>query len=282
MSILRNNLQVLKKQYPEIHGKFQHFQLDHRYSLVNAKNGQSNIKVTKGDTSFFIHSSYNPAKEADNWCSHIAEQNVEVFVLWGLGLGYHLDQLKEKYPERRIVVIEPDYNIFFSLLQSRDISGIVDDKGIKLIVAEDPDEIVTQILEWLENPIFRSYKFLIYTGYIGKYDEAWHKFNDSFRNKLFNASVNLTAHDWFGDIWLENFFGNLTGILNHPYASIFFNKFKDVPCVIVGAGPSIDKNIAALKRLKGRAVIIAAGTTYQVLLKNGISPNIILQLNEKP
>jgi len=61
--------------------------------------------------------------------------------------------------------------------------------------------------------------------------------------------------------------------LNSPNVGIFFDKFKDVPIIIVSTGPSLDKNIDLLKEAKGRALIISAGSALRPLLMRNIKPD---------
>ena len=49
---------------------------------------------------------------------------------------------------------------------------------------------------------------------------------------------------------------------------------KDVPAIVVAAGPSLNRNIDDLKRAKGRAFIIAVDTAIKPLLNAGIKPDM--------
>ena len=49
---------------------------------------------------------------------------------------------------------------------------------------------------------------------------------------------------------------------------------RDIPTFIVGAGPSLDKNIDELKRAKGKGFIIACDTAVRPLLAHGIVPDL--------
>lgn len=49
---------------------------------------------------------------------------------------------------------------------------------------------------------------------------------------------------------------------------------KDVPVVIVSAGPSLDKNIELLKRAKGHCLIFAVDTAMKYLMQHDIMPDL--------
>ena len=52
----------------------------------------------------------------------------------------------------------------------------------------------------------------------------------------------------FNQIWQRNFLSNRNAIERNPGVIGLKNKFRDIPCIVVGAGPSLDKNIKYLKR----------------------------------
>ena len=72
---------------------------------------------------------------------------------------------------------------------------------------------------------------------------------------------------------------NLHNLVSHEQTSKFHNKFKGIPGVIVCPGPSLQKNIKALKDIKGKAVIVCVLRALGTLLKNGIEPDIVLQID---
>ncbi|WP_027937179.1 motility associated factor glycosyltransferase family protein [Anaeroarcus burkinensis] len=55
-------------------------------------------------------------------------------------------------------------------------------------------------------------------------------------------------------------------------------KYKDVPCIIVSAGPSLEKNMQELHNVKDSAIIIATETILERLLKEGIVPHFVTSM----
>jgi hypothetical protein len=54
---------------------------------------------------------------------------------------------------------------------------------------------------------------------------------------------------------------------------------KDIPAIIVAAGPSLDKDIDQLKRAKGKSFIIAVDTAMRHLVKHGILPDAMVTID---
>jgi hypothetical protein len=56
-------------------------------------------------------------------------------------------------------------------------------------------------------------------------------------------------------------------------SSTAVSRFKDVPAIICGAGPSLNKNIDLLRGLQEQALIFAGGSALNVFCKEGIEPH---------
>jgi hypothetical protein len=83
----------------------------------------------------------------------------------------------------------------------------------------------------------------------------------------------------FNDLWKRNFQANLSKIRQSPGVQSLKNKFKELPCVVVGAGPSLDKNIQHLSHIKENALIIAGDAALKPLLSHNIIPSIVVCLD---
>lgn len=86
----------------------------------------------------------------------------------------------------------------------------------------------------------------------------------------------------FEALWNANYEANRPLIARSPGVSQLFGKFADVPALIVGAGPSLEKNIHLLGNVQGKAAIIAVDTALMPLVSAGVSPNMTVMLDPQP
>ncbi|MBI5814732.1 MAG: motility associated factor glycosyltransferase family protein [Nitrospinae bacterium] len=86
----------------------------------------------------------------------------------------------------------------------------------------------------------------------------------------------------FGALWLANHEALKPKIASSPGVAPLFGRFTDVPAVIVGAGPSLDKNRMWLHAAQGKAVIIAVDTIFKSLADEGIAPTFTVTLDPQP
>lgn len=75
--------------------------------------------------------------------------------------------------------------------------------------------------------------------------------------------------------WCAQLNQNVKIVKEKPGVSIFFNKLKNVPAVIVCAGPSLRQAIDKLKPLKGKAMIMAVDTSLKPCVKRGLDPDFV-------
>lgn len=83
----------------------------------------------------------------------------------------------------------------------------------------------------------------------------------------------------FNELWKQNFKFNQSAILRNPGVSSLKNKFRNLPGIVVGAGPSLDKNIQLLGQAKDKAVIIASDAALKPLLAHDIVPSFVACLD---
>ena len=83
----------------------------------------------------------------------------------------------------------------------------------------------------------------------------------------------------FNQVWQRNFLSNRDAIEKNPGVIGLKNKFCDIPCIVVGAGPSLDKNIKYLKKACGKAVILCCDAALKPLLSEDIVPNFVVVLD---
>ncbi|MDE6608268.1 MAG: hypothetical protein K2K54_11015 [Lachnospiraceae bacterium] len=78
------------------------------YQLEKAQSGDFTVK-TKGDQGFYLHSRVNPRIEAKTWIDGILEIGKEAYIVFGIGLGYHIEAIYNKVLGRsEIEVYETD------------------------------------------------------------------------------------------------------------------------------------------------------------------------------
>ncbi|MBI5346760.1 MAG: motility associated factor glycosyltransferase family protein [Chlamydiae bacterium] len=93
--------------------------------------------------------------------------------------------------------------------------------------------------------------------------------------EYYHLGVHLTASNYsdFGHLFFDNCYSNLFSSKKIKLFDAFAQKFKNVPAIIVAAGPSLDKNIHLLKNLPQNYLLLAGGAALKALFKENIVPS---------
>ena len=95
---------ILKEKNERLYKVLQNVQGDNaKYVIASAINGQPTVQARNGNRCFFMHSTMNPEWEAQVLAAGLpAAKN---YVVFGMGLGYHVIELLKKYPENKVSAI---------------------------------------------------------------------------------------------------------------------------------------------------------------------------------
>ena len=87
--------------------------------------------------------------------------------------------------------------------------------------------------------------------------------------------VNINTVQAFSKVAVENMLKNADYVRTGYQAKQLMEAIpREMPAIIVSAGPSLNKNIEELKKAKNKAFIIAVDTAMKPLLRNGIIPDM--------
>ncbi len=93
--------------------------------------------------------------------------------------------------------------------------------------------------------------------------------------------VRQATGDSFSELWLKNFQANLPLLQENPGVALLGRNrsFVDIPAILVGAGPSLDKQLPFLYQRRNNALFIVCDAALRPLLQAGITPHIVVTLD---
>lgn len=81
--------------------------------------------------------------------------------------------------------------------------------------------------------------------------------------------------------WARNIVANEFSIRNGKGINTLFSSLKGKPAILIGAGPSLDKNIELLKECSEKACLIACDAAHKSLSIQGVKPHIVFVAETK-
>ncbi|MFZ5987153.1 MAG: motility associated factor glycosyltransferase family protein [Bacillota bacterium] len=272
------NLEALRENYLTLVKRIESLCETQTDSVVceQTKSGMLNFKLNSEDSSFYLHSSYDPVKEAKNWISRIDLMGFDSIAVLGIGAGYHIEELITKYSNKNKIIIEPNIYVFIKLLQVKDIRHIIKAPNTLIVVSDDIENIAKVFLGLREEGQIDSVHFEELLSYKRIYGDWWNNFIKEFIKYSRLHEINTNTSVFFAKDWLTNFFESLKQFPESAYLDNYKCAFNKIPAIIVSAGPSLNKNIHLLKDLKNKAIIISAGSSVNILESRGITPHFMV------
>lgn len=244
--------------------------------LIKTKSKKYSAKVFKNGKSIFLHSAYDPEKEANALISEIkkeTEKDLDLVFIFGIGAGYLINAFKKL--NINIAVIEPSIKFFNLLIDNFKLDKILEDNITFFIGGDDIEDIE----KFISIANTKKVKFFITRSYATLFNEEALFYQQKVLSIVDKKIININTISRFDKLWAYNIASNVAKISTHYGVNKFFDKYKNIPAVIVSAGPSLEKNIRKLKETKNKALIIAVDTAMKPLFSHNISPHFIITID---
>jgi len=217
-----------------------------------------------------------PEREADTWSDVFYEQDKEVFLVIGTGRFHYHKALSEKLKKSQTLFIL-DWKL--PLIVAALAEGVELNKQPNIIFRflRNFPEMMLSIMGIFDRFITKQIKFGIIPPYQYMFPEETQKIQEQLKTFFTINLVRSVTIELFGLEWTTNIHRNLPHMLHKgvPFQK-FMMQFKDMPAVVVSAGPSLEKNVQLLPEISDKAVIIAAGSSIETLMKEyNIAPHFL-------
>lgn len=203
--------------------------------------------------------------------------------VFGLGDGSALAALLAETTARIVVLIETDPGLLRRVAETADWPAILATaarrgRAIRWIAETDIQAIVVGLERLLHEVgnTFLDGSAIVRLGGSWLLDAA----HDALRERLPNFHL---SRGFFEDEveMVRNCYVNLARfplrlIEEQPALS------AELPLFVVGSGPSLDGDLAHIRRCRDRAMIVSCGTALRVLLRNGIRPDFHCEVERVP
>jgi len=238
------------------------------WTIQQAKNGS----VTASEDGALLHSSYDPERESQQAAQRSDFKSCTAAVFYSCGLGYTPSAYARLYPERTILIIEPEPLHFFAALTLTDWSTIFACPSC-MIALGCPPETVIPLIERSGTAHCAFFSVPSQTAHARQYFETLRILVDRNRRK---DDINTATLERFGRLWLRNSFLNIRQYRTLPGAGIYADNGTGLPFLILAAGPSLEQTLPHLSELKKRSVIVCVDTALRACLRTGVEPDFIV------
>lgn len=280
--IFQDNLRLLQnfdKSLQSVIGRVR----PERWSLAVDASGSENL-VDK-EKNLFLHSPEGPLKEADRWASTIKLKDVNTLFVYGMGLGYYYEPLKDWLQESRdnyLVFLEDDPEVLYHFLNTERAKAVLKNPQIRIVFLEGNKSDTKKLDGLAMHFASRPYQLTALMHNLKMRVDQLLDLNTKLEYLLNVKKFVLEEFASLGTPFYRNFYVNLLKLPESKIGSKLFKKFNGIPAIVCGAGPSLGKNIEIVKQMKDRALIIAGGTAVNALNAAGVNPHFGFGIDPNP
>lgn len=284
--IYEKNLNALKERYIDLYNRI--METDELYGsdvvfVENAKNEEKIIKYCKEGKDVYLNSKYNPTSEADRFMKDYYDMaDKSLLTMFGLAnCSYIKAFVANKKRETNCVIYEPNSKVFMQVIRNIDISEILSDTTIAIIVGDWFGQLFPMFL----NDLVQAYnKDNNRSVILPKYDELFpdelQMYKDAIRERGDRLKAEMFTVKSMGTKTCKNSIYNMQYLKGSISGADYENAFpENFPVIIVSAGPSLVKNIELLKEIKDKAFILVVDTAIPKVIKRGIVPDAIISVD---
>lgn len=283
------NLSVLEQYRPELYNKITQLEVSQlekkmdQIEAVTAKNGQPIIVINQKGKKVRLNSAYNPEEEAKMWAKQFTFKGLDNHItMYGFGTGYFAKELLKHMPEDSYLIIyEPSAEIFLHTLHHVELKSILKDQRICIGVEEINEFDFHRMIRGVyDMGSLQNLKITRHPGYQGLFPSEFEYFAYEVKESAETAQIDYNTLLFLAEGTLRNQFENIPKLKN----SISVNQLKEIwkkeiPVIVVSAGPSLAEQIEQVREAKGKAIIVAVDRIVQYLIDHGIEPDIVATID---
>lgn len=278
------NIQLLHEYQPELAVRLGNHVPSLGLDVFKTPCGAPSLRIKKDGTTSLIHSGQDPVHEAQRWATKLSVDSPYHFMILGCGLMHHVFQLVQKYKSTlsKIVIIEENIDVVYAAFQSVDLSPYLRTKSVFFLVRPTDSELRSHFNETLTEYTLNGLSIIRHSTSYDLNPAYYNQIETIAKESMQGGEILLRTKIQIGAMIQENIIRNFPVLLKSPSVAALKNLFADKTAYIVGAGPSLDHDMEAIKKIGGDAVIIAVDTAYKALCAEGTPPHIVVATDPTP
>jgi hypothetical protein len=241
--------------------------------LIQARTGQPTISIQVKGKTIYLHSRYDPIREANELIKKWNVPKDKDLIIYGLGCGHHLRALKEGMdPQQQLIVLECCQEVLDAALRHGLITDLLEDSRFRLISIVSLQDFAENLSNCLQAVQKGTASFYVHGPSLKAIPEDMEQIRILLEEYHVQAS-SLAAQQ---KLLLSNVERVRPYLYDGPNVSVFSGCFDGVPAIIAAAGPSLSDVLPILANVKDQAVIFCVGTALQALQQHNVNPDFVV------
>ncbi|HCL57555.1 MAG TPA: hypothetical protein DHW82_11180 [Spirochaetia bacterium] len=270
-TIFNKNIDFLNASNPVFAQKIAESKLSPETKIIPAKKQGFYLEVSGKP----FNSRIDPIQEALRLIEAEDYSQSDLIITGGIGLGYLPYFLAQKYPDKIILTVEQSWEKAHAALWVHDFTPLFKKGKFELVIPESPENIK----DYLKSYGTRKVSLLFHRPSYEENKDFYENLKDTVKKFISTKQVNIATLNRFEKLWFKNMILNMSQYIRFKGANSFFDAFHGKPVFLIGAGPSLSKQIPLLKKIQNQYIFIAVNTSLPFLIQNDIIPDFVLAVD---
>ncbi len=258
------------------------FNFEHTPNIRNSPVGLPNIYYGQGDSELSVFDDRNPYADIQNALLQFEGKNISHVISLGMNFGFLTEEILNQYNDlQRIIIVEPSGALFLEQLEVMDLSSQIANEKVAFIIGNSVSDSVSLLAPHFQiaSADMKEWGFALIPNALQLYGEFSKEFIGQFGNLMYHQKLNANTATVFGPKFLKNYLNNVIHLPQSHYVSQIEGKFEGERCVIISAGPSLEKQLPLLKAIQNKIVLISVGAALPTLHAHDIHPHFVVLID---
>lgn len=237
-----------------------------QYNIEDTNIGGKTLQISDNKRVWYLHSNGNPWAEGRVFSEEYYDVNVSEYGVLGFGLGYHVEQLWKKNKNMQITVFETNLEVLKIAMKYCDLRELLSAETVTIIYDNNLDILG----KWMMS--FEG-SFLVYAPALGYIK------NQKQKEYIEEYFMHLSSIKNQGNMLKQNYRQNEKNFA--MFVDGLKDKWKGKEIILIAGGPSLDESLQTIKELRENRIVLAVGTVFKKLLREGIKPDYVIITDAK-
>lgn len=225
---------------------------------------------------YYLSSKYNPQKEAERIYQH--NKSKSNIIILGIGSGYFLNLLLKNNHFNKIIVIENNIHLLNAVKTIHNIN--FNNFNNLFVLNNQLESFKNEFKTIISFTDILSFEIIKNSIQVKTIDSNYYS---AIENKIYAAINEIKTDFWtklyLSKSWNTNSLINLKHFNQSRSINNLIKKFNNSPGILIGAGPSLNKNIDLLNKFKDNFISVAVDTALRTCLTNNYTPDFVFSLD---
>ncbi len=273
-SFLQSNLLALSSFNSKLAGILSYTEGSDDVIIEKSRTGKIIPLIVKDGRKIPLHSRFDPEKEGERFYETFSDHLHGFVIVLGFGGAYHIKPLLRSGNISELLIIDKDIRTFRKIVEHFNLTGIFLDRRIRILIDPAENELTDHILENYIPAVSGNLEILKLRSRVETEPDFFSNILSTINGVITPLSEDFSVQSYFGKRWFINTVHNLKKAEKTTTVLPPVNK-----ALVVGAGPSLEKQLDALKEHSKDGFIITTDTAFPSLMKRGIKPDLIISID---